>query len=75
MKRKGVVKGWKKERNNLVGGKGKKNLQETRVHPVPQICTPLLRVVVHVLKLIYQVVFRYFYVCIYSWLKTFLASS
>ena len=59
------MKGWK-ERNNLVVGEKEKKLQEpARVHPVPQICTFVeLRVVVHVLKLIYQVVFRYFYVFI-----------
>jgi hypothetical protein len=47
------------------GGKGKK-IARTRVHPVPQICTFVeLRVVDTCFKiLIYQVVFRYFYVFI-----------
>lgn len=69
MIKKGVVDGGKggRERNTLVVGEKEKKLQEpARVHPVPQICTfvELRRVVVHVLKLIYQVVFRYFYVFI-----------
>ena len=45
-----------------LGGKEKK-IARTRV-PGYHRFVPLLRVVLHVLKLIYQVVFRYFYVFI-----------
>ena len=64
MKKKGVVDGGKGGRKGIIwlGGKAKK-LQEPVV-PGYHRFVPLLRVVLHVLKLIYQVVFRYFYVFI-----------
>jgi hypothetical protein len=64
MQKKGVVDGGKGGRKGIIwlGGKEKK-IARTRV-PGYHRFVPLLRVVVHVLKLIYQVVFRYFYVFI-----------